>query len=77
MRAFNVREGFGRKDDQLPVKFFKPLAGEGPTAGVALDRVEFNNALDLYYQMMGWTENGIPAAEKYAELGIEWVNQYL
>jgi len=76
MRAFNVREGFARKDDQLPVKFFKPLVGEGPTAGVALERSEFENALDIYYQIMGWSNNGIPSAEKYAELGIEWVNQY-
>jgi aldehyde:ferredoxin oxidoreductase len=77
MRAFNVREGFDRKDDQLPVKFFKPLVGEGPTAGIALDPVEFSTALDLYYQMMGWTETGIPMAGKYAELGIEWVTDYL
>lgn len=75
MRAFNVREGFSRKDDQLPIKFFKPLVGEGPTAGVALDPLEFKNALDLYYQMMGWSENGIPTAGKYAELGIEWVTE--
>jgi len=77
MRAFNVREGFDRKDDQLPVKFFKPLVGEGPTAGVALDPVEFNNALDLYYQMMGWNENGIPTHGKYSELGLEWITEYL
>jgi len=77
MRAFNVREGFSRKDDQLPVKFFKPLVGEGPTAGVALDPEEFNNALDLYYQMMGWNENGIPTPGKYSELGIEWVTEYM
>lgn len=77
MRIFNVREGFGRKDDRLPEKFFKPLVGEGPTAGVALDQVEFNNALDLYYQMMGWTNDGVPKSGKYAELGIEWVAEYI
>ena len=77
MRAFNVREGFGRKNDQLPKKFFKPLVGEGPTSGVSLSIDEFNNALDLYYQIMGWTNDGIPTSAKYAELGIEWVNNYL
>jgi aldehyde:ferredoxin oxidoreductase len=77
MRAFNVREGFNRKDDQLPGKFFKPLIGTGPTANVTLDPVEFNHALDLYYQLMGWTENGIPHPSKYVDLGIEWVTEYL
>jgi len=77
MRAFNVREGFTRKDDQLPQKFFKPLVGTGPTAGVALGHEEFNTALDLYYQLMGWTPDGVPTTAKYVDLGIEWVKDYL
>ncbi len=36
LRVFNAREGFRRKDDRLPKKFFTPLHGSGPTAGVAL-----------------------------------------
>ena len=40
MRTFNAREGFGRKDDQLPKDFFKPLVGTGPTAGVGLSRTK-------------------------------------
>jgi aldehyde:ferredoxin oxidoreductase len=77
MRVFNAREGFGRKDDQLPKKFFKPLAGEGPTAGVALDKAEFDAALDLYYQYMHWTPEGHPTRAALAELGIEWAADYL
>jgi aldehyde:ferredoxin oxidoreductase len=77
MRVFNAREGFGRKDDQLPKKFFKPLAGEGPTAGVALDKAEFDAALDLYYQYMHWTPEGHPMRAALAELGIEWAADYL
>ncbi|MFO7624769.1 MAG: aldehyde ferredoxin oxidoreductase family protein, partial [Anaerolineales bacterium] len=30
LRIFNAREGFSRKDDCLPPKFFKPLGGTGP-----------------------------------------------
>ncbi len=74
MRAFNAREGFDRKDDMLPKKFFKPLLGTGPTAGIALDQHEFEEALDHYYHLMGWTENGLPTPTKLAELEIEWVN---
>lgn len=73
MRAFNVREGFDRKQDTLPKKFFKPLVGTGPTAGVAIDKAEFEEALDTYYQIMGWTKDGMPARAKYIDLGIEWV----
>ena len=70
LRYFNAREGFTRVEDVLPVKFFQPLAGEGPTAGVAIDPVEFETALDTYYQLMGWTPEGVPTPVKLAELGI-------
>jgi len=73
MRAFNTREGFTRKEDALPVKFFEPLKGTGPTAGVAVDKDQFEAALDQYYEMMRWTANGIPTSERLAELGLEWV----
>lgn len=72
LRVFNAREGFDRKDDRLPKKFFKPLAGTGPTAGVALDPVEVDAALDLYYQLVGWSPAGLPTPAKLADLGIAW-----
>jgi aldehyde:ferredoxin oxidoreductase len=77
MRVFNAREGFTRKDDKLPTKFFKPLAGTGPTAGTAIDPLEFASALDMYYQIMGWTPDGLPTQVKLAELDIEWAADYL
>jgi aldehyde:ferredoxin oxidoreductase len=70
LRYFNAREGLTRKDDALPKKFFQPLKGEGPTAGVALDPTEFETALDTYYQLMGWSPEGVPTPVKLAELGI-------
>jgi aldehyde:ferredoxin oxidoreductase len=73
LRAFNAREGFSRKEDRLPAKFFKPLAGTGPTAGVTLDEAEFEAALDLYYQLLGWTHDGLPTRAALVDLGIEWV----
>jgi aldehyde:ferredoxin oxidoreductase len=77
LRAFNAREGFSRKDDKLPKKFFKPLVGTGPTAGAAVDRDQFEAALDMYYAMLGWTANGIPTRAKLADLGISWVEVQL
>ncbi|NMC11710.1 MAG: aldehyde ferredoxin oxidoreductase family protein, partial [Chloroflexi bacterium] len=55
LRVFNAREGFDRSDDKLPKKFFVPLVGTGPSAGVAIEKTEFEAALDTYYQIMGWT----------------------
>jgi len=73
LRAFNAREGFSRKDDKLPKKFFKALQGTGPTAGVVIDPKEFESALDQYYQLLTWTPDGIPTRTALTDLGIEWV----
>jgi aldehyde:ferredoxin oxidoreductase len=73
LRAFNTREGFARKDDRLPDKFFVPLKGTGPTANVAVDRDQLEAAIDQYYGMMGWTNDGISTPARMAELGLGWV----
>jgi len=71
MRIFNIREGFSRKDDRLPEKFFEPLKGVGPTSGVAVDRDQFEKALDLHYANMGWSAEGVPTKEKLEALNLE------
>ena len=69
-RLFNIREGFSRKDDKLPPKFFKqPLKG-GPTNGVKISEEEFEKALDEYYALRGWDNNGIPKEETLTRLGL-------
>lgn len=77
MRTFNAREGFSRKDDVLPKKFFVPLAGTGPTAGLAVSHEEVEAALDEYYQIAGMTADGIPKSETLESLGIGWAAEYL
>jgi aldehyde:ferredoxin oxidoreductase len=77
LRLFNAREGFSRKDDCLPPKFFKPLQGTGPTAGVAIDPVEFEQAMSLYYEINGWAQDGTPTPAKLADLGISWAEVHL
>jgi aldehyde:ferredoxin oxidoreductase len=72
MRMFNAREGFDRKQDKLPKKFFKALKGTGPTAGIALSHEEFESALDEYYRLAGWTPDGIPTSPTLEKLGIGW-----
>jgi aldehyde:ferredoxin oxidoreductase len=69
-RAFNGREGLGRKDDTLPVRMLtEPLhtrkaPGEGQ---IVRHQDEF---LDRYYELRGWTKEGIPTAKKLKELGL-------
>ncbi len=71
-RAFNVREGFSRKDDTLPARMFQPLEN-GALQGVALDPAQFDQVIQHLYQLKGWDENGAPTRDKLRELDIEWV----
>jgi len=74
LRAFNTREGIDRKADALPAKFFVPLTGEGPTAGVALEQAEVEAAKDEYYRLAGWdAASGNPTPATLQRLGLEWV----
>ena len=77
MRTFNAREGFARKDDKLPKKFFKPLVGVGPSAGVALTHEEMDTAIDEYYKLAGFTNQGIPTPKTLKQLDIQWAAEYL
>jgi aldehyde:ferredoxin oxidoreductase len=72
MRTFNAREGLDRKADKLPKKFYKALQGEGPTAGIALTHPEIEQALDVYYKMAEWTNNGVPTRAGLSRLDLEW-----
>lgn len=75
-RLFNVREGFDRKDDTLPNRFFEPLE-TGILTGVKLDREQFEKALDTYYEMMGWDiATGIPREARLVQLNIMDLAQF-
>jgi len=74
MRAFNMREGFTRIDDSLPKKFFKPLVGTGPTAGVFMDERQLEHNKDYYYKLAGFDiSTGNPTRKKLEELGLDWI----
>jgi len=76
-RTFNAREGLGRKDDKLPKKFFKQLAGTGPTAGFALTHEEVDSAIDHYYKLAGLNSDGAPTRETLKKHDVEWAAEYL
>ncbi len=75
-RAFNVMRGFTRADDSLPHRFFEPMRA-GTLKGHKIDREQFEDALLLYYGMMGWDSNGVPTQAKLEELGVGWVGDLM
>lgn len=69
-RCFNIREGFGRKDDCLPARLTsEPLRNAGPSTGQAVKALD--SLLDEYYKALGYDNEGVPTAEKLKDLGIE------
>jgi aldehyde:ferredoxin oxidoreductase len=70
-RCFNVREGFGRKDDYLPSRLLTEPLERGPIKGHV---VEMDQLLDDYYQARGWGRaTGYPKREKLESLGLKTV----
>lgn len=68
-KAFNVREGFARKDDFLPDRFLTESLPVGPAKG---QMFEMDQLLDDYYTARGWDkEQGNPTKEKLLSLGLE------
>ncbi len=62
-RLISVSRGISRKDDYpAPRMFDRPIEG-GQYAGRVVDREQYEELLDLYYQKRGWSEDGIPPAE--------------
>lgn len=71
-RAFNVREGFSRKDDTLPLRFTtEPIQNAGPYTDEVVRNLD--GLIDEYYRLMGYTREGIPTAERLERLGLHAV----
>jgi len=70
-RAFNVREGFDRKDDTFPERILTEPLEKGASKGQYIPKEDLDLMLDEYYAERGWDKNGIPTKEKLAELGLE------
>ena len=72
-RAFNVREGFSRKQDYLPPRILtEPLHASG-TPGEGQIVTNIDRFLDRYYQLRGWNSSGIPSRQKLEELDLGYV----
>ena len=66
-RQFNLAAGLTKADDSLPERLLK----EPSPSGVAKGRVSaLDTMLPEYYQLRGWTTEGIPTSETLGRLGI-------
>ena len=73
-RAYNVMAGIRRKDDTVPEKYFR-VAPEPPQT--ALNREKFDQMIDYYYKLRGWTKDGIPSADELDRLDLGFVKNEL
>lgn len=73
LRIYNLREGLTPHDDTLPERFFTEPIDSGGQRGAFLDRQRFSEAVRMYYEMMGWDDNGRPGAGVLYDHGLEWV----
>ena len=65
-RLFNIRFGLLDEDDTLPAVFTDEPLGEGPAAGTMVDLVTMKRE---FYELMGWSERGVPTPALLAEAG--------
>jgi len=66
-RQFNLRAGLTKADDTLPERFLK----EAAKSGVAAGRVaELDAMLPEYYELRGWTTEGVPTNETLDRVGL-------
>jgi len=72
-RLFNLREGFSRKDDSLPERYFKEPTPIGlPVArGRKIDKALFEKMLDEYYALHDWNREGVPKKETLEKLRLD------
>ncbi len=67
-RLYNLREGV--EEDLPPVRFYQEALDDGHPDGEAISLERFTAARAQYYQARGWDVNGIPGADKLAQLSL-------
>jgi aldehyde:ferredoxin oxidoreductase len=66
-KQFNLAAGFTKKDDDLPPRLKTEPAKVGPAKGLVngIDKM-----LPEYYELRGWTKEGVPKPETVTRLGL-------
>lgn len=66
-RLINSRWGISRKDDMLPPRLYAHTRPSGQAQG---NLPHLGMMLHQYYQLRGWSEDGMPTQERLEELGL-------
>ncbi len=66
-RDFNLKAGLTAKDDTLPKRLLTEPAKTGPAKGLVN---KLGEMLPEYYQLRGWSEDGVPTDETRKRLGL-------
>ena len=72
-KAYNVREGWTKKDEYPPPRIMKDPIPSGVAKGSLVTKKEFELMLNAYFEARGWTSDGIPTKEKLIELGLNGI----
>jgi aldehyde:ferredoxin oxidoreductase len=67
-RLFNMREGFARADDTLPLRLVQERLPGGHSKATPIE--DLGPMLEVYYQARGWDTSGCPTPETLARLGL-------
>ncbi len=70
-KAFNIREGWTEKDDQLPYRWKNEGFKEGASANTFVTEEELKYLKKIYYMAKGWTFEGKLPKQLLADLEME------
>lgn len=74
LKAANVREGFDRKDDSFPERWFGEKKHKDYYEKVEITKEMAYGLLNDFYDERGWdVKTGIPTKSKLLELGLDYV----
>ena len=67
-KIFNLKAGIDSSQDTLPKRLLQDPIPEGPTKGYVH---KLSELLPEYYEVRGWSKDGIPTEETLKKLGLE------
>ncbi len=70
-KLFNIREGWSREDDTLPVRVLTEALPNGVARGAELTRDDLEMMISSYYRARGWNDDGSIPESKLEELGLD------
>jgi aldehyde:ferredoxin oxidoreductase len=70
-KAYNVREGWTRKDDYPPPRVMQDPIPNGVAKGSVVSKKEFDFMLNAYFEARGWSKDGVPSRQKLTDLELK------